>query len=176
MKRLILLGGAMGVGKSATAAALLRLLDEAVMLDGDWCWQMDPFRVTERRKEMVVDNITHLLNNFLQDGGYENIILCWVMDHQEIIDGLLGRLDHCGAEVRSFSLVCGPATLRRHLEKDIAAGLRRPEILQRAVDRLPLYEALNTEKLAVDKLTAAEAAAALAARLGAASRGAKQGC
>ena len=74
MKRLILIGGAMGVGKSTTSAALLHLLPEAVFLDGDWCWQMDPFRVTEPRKEMVLDNISHLLNNFLRDDGYENIL------------------------------------------------------------------------------------------------------
>ena len=176
MKRLIFIGGAMGVGKSATTAALARLLDEAVMLDGDWCWQMDPFRVTERRKEMVLDNITHLLNSFLRDDGYQNILFCWVMDHQEIIDSLLARLDLDGAEFRNFSLVCSPETLRRHLQKDIAAGLRQPEILTRAEARLPLYALLDTEKLAVDDLTAEEAAAALAARIGEPREEAKGGC
>ena len=138
MKRLILISGAMGVGKSTACTALLKLLPEAVMLDGDWCWQMDPFRVTEQRKEMVIGNITHLLGSFLADGGYENIIFCWVMDHQEIIDRILERLDIRGTEVYSFSLICSLQTLRGHLEKDIAAGLRQPEIIPRAEKRLPL--------------------------------------
>ena len=38
---------------------------------------------------MVMDNITHLLNNFLHCSAYENVIFCWVMDRQAILDDLL---------------------------------------------------------------------------------------
>ena len=92
MKRLILIGGAMGAGKTAVSRELLRLLPEAVWLDGDWCWRMDPFRVSEARKRMALDNITHLLGNFLDDEGYENVIFCWVMDRREIVEAVLAPL------------------------------------------------------------------------------------
>ncbi|WP_418717653.1 hypothetical protein [Bilophila wadsworthia] len=44
-KQLILVGGAMGVGKSAVCRELLRQLTPGVWLDGDWCWNMNPFVV-----------------------------------------------------------------------------------------------------------------------------------
>lgn len=46
MKRLYLIGGAMGVGKTAACRELQNRLERSVFLDGDWCWDMRPFQVT----------------------------------------------------------------------------------------------------------------------------------
>ena len=51
MKTLYLIGGPMGVGKTAAGQALKLLLDSSVLLDGDRCWDMHPFRVTEETIE-----------------------------------------------------------------------------------------------------------------------------
>jgi predicted XRE-type DNA-binding protein len=45
--------GTIGVGKSAIATALKNELENSVMLDGDWCWMMNPWKVTEENKKMV---------------------------------------------------------------------------------------------------------------------------
>ena len=37
MKRLYLIGGPMGVGKTTVCRALQKSLDRSVFLDGDWC-------------------------------------------------------------------------------------------------------------------------------------------
>ena len=65
MKKIYLIGGAMGVGKTTVAQILKTKLSNSVFLDGDWCWDSDPFQVTEETKIMVIDNISHLLNNFI---------------------------------------------------------------------------------------------------------------
>ena len=77
MKKLYMIGGTMGVGKTATCQILKQKLDNSVFLDGDWCWDMRPFQVTQETKKMVLENITFLLNNFIQCSAYENIIFCW---------------------------------------------------------------------------------------------------
>ena len=65
-KKLYLIGGPMGVGKT-TAGQLLKIrLDNCVFLDGDWCWDMEPFQVTTETKKMVIENICFLLNNFIR--------------------------------------------------------------------------------------------------------------
>src|ERR1043166_2685790 len=61
--------------------------------DGDWCWEMRPFVVTEETTAMVRGNIIHLLNSFLACSEFEHVIFCWVMHTQEILDDLLGALN-----------------------------------------------------------------------------------
>ena len=55
MKQLYLIGGTMGVGKTAVCQRLKRLLPNSVFLDGDWYWDSDPFCVTEETKKMVIN-------------------------------------------------------------------------------------------------------------------------
>lgn len=65
MKTLYLIGGTMGVGKTTISKQLKQELNQSVFLDGDWCWDMHPLIVNEETKAMVLDNICHLLNNFI---------------------------------------------------------------------------------------------------------------
>ena len=163
MKTLYIIGGTMGVGKTAVSRQLQKLLPDSVFLDGDWCWDADPFQVTEETMAMVNDNICYLLNSFLRCSAYRNVIFCWVMHQQEIIDGILARLDTSGCCVKTVSLTASEETLRRRLEADVAAGLRQPDIIARSTARLPLYGPLNTVKIATDGRTPLQIAQALAA-------------
>lgn len=151
----------MGVGKTTTCQLLKKQLPNAVFLDGDWCWDADPFTVTEETKAMVQDNICHLLNNFIQCTAYDNIIFCWVMHEQQIIDNLLAGIHIHNCEVIPISLVCSAEVLRVRLSSDIEAGKRKPDIIERSISRLPLYEKLDTIKIDVSNLTVQETADAI---------------
>ncbi len=163
MKRLYMIGGTMGVGKTTVCQELKRLLPNSVFLDGDWCWDADPFQVTEETMAMVNDNICYLLNSFLRCSAYENVIFCWVMHRQEILDGILARLDTSGCRVVAVSLTASAETLRQRLSADVAAGLRQEDIIARSTERIPLYDALNTVKLSTDGKTPSRLAGELAA-------------
>ena len=65
MKRIYLIGGTMGIGKTSVCQTLKKELKNAVFLDVDWCWDANPFQVNDETKRMVIDNICHLLNNFI---------------------------------------------------------------------------------------------------------------
>lgn len=153
MKRLVIVNGTMGVGKTAVCRALKKLAAPCAFLDGDWCWDMEPFVVTEETKALVQDNIVHMLQSLLACSAFETVLFCWVLHRQEMIDRLLTRLDLGGIQVRVFTLTAEPETLRAHMEKDIAAGLRTPDVLERSLERLPLYAAMDTEKLPAEGRT-----------------------
>ena len=159
MKRLWLIGGPMGVGKSSAGRLLRDRLPRSVYLDGDWCWDARPFVVTEETKAMVLQNIRFLLENFLHCSEYENVVLTWVMHRQEILDELTRKLPDC--ETIAVSLLCAEAELRRRLERDIAAGLREPDVLERAAAYLPLYAGLRSFKLDTTRLSPEETAEAI---------------
>lgn len=148
----------MGAGKTATCQILKQKLDNSVFLDGDWCWDMHPFQVTEETKQMVIENICFLLNNFIGCSTYENIIFCWVMHQQSIIDDILSRLDTVNCKVHSISLICSEQALRTRLEKDVTAGIRMEDVIQRSIERISLYEKLNTCKVNVSEITPEQAA------------------
>lgn len=143
MKRLYMIGGPMGVGKTAACRQLQQLLDRSVFLDGDWCWDAHPFQVTEETREMVLENISFLLNSFLRCSAYDHVIFCWVLHRREIWEDLLRRLTGavCPAGPSPWSAhrrPCGP-----RLEGDILAGKRIPDVLDRSLAYLPLYDALD---------------------------------
>lgn len=158
MKRLILINGTMGAGKTAVSQELLKLLGRSVWLDGDWCWNMDPFVVTDETKAMVLDNIAHLLRNFLSCSEYDNVIFCWVMQAKSIIDSLLEKLNGTEYELHIFTLMITPQALTDRIRKDMENHIRTPDVLERSLQRLPLYEDMDTEKIDVSTVTARQAA------------------
>ena len=66
-KHCILINGTMGVGKTTVCKELRKLLPASVFLDGDWCWYSHPFTVTEQTKQVVMENIGFMLQNFLNN-------------------------------------------------------------------------------------------------------------
>ena len=147
MKHLYIIGGTMGVGKTTVCQQLKKDLPNCVFLDGDWCWDADPFQVTPETKTMVLDNITYLLNNFLYSSAYENIVFCWVMHQQDIIDTIKIRLDTRDARVKIISLMADEDTLRQRLTADVERGVRTPDVIERSIARLPMSEGLKTRKI-----------------------------
>ncbi len=142
MKNLFLIGGTMGIGKSTVCRILKYKLPNCVFLDGDWCWDMHPFQVTDETKQMVMKNICFLLNSFIECSVYENIVFCWVMHQQEIIDNILSRLDLKDCNVKVFSLVCNRDALEERLRRDIEAGVRERDIIERSIARIPIKSRL----------------------------------
>jgi hypothetical protein len=158
MKNLIIVGGTMGVGKTATCRELQKVLPGNVFLDGDWCWDMHPFVVNGETKAMVNNNIARLLNGFLACSEFENVIFCWVLHEQHILDDLINALNLDDCTTHWFSLVSTEQALVERLSRDMAAGRRYGDVTERSVARIPLYEDLDTVKIDVSTISPADAA------------------
>lgn len=165
MKDLIIVGGTAGVGKTATCRELQRILPKNVFLDGDWCWDMRPFVVTDETKAMVESNIAHLLNGFLACSEFENVIFCWVLHEQHILDDLINTLNLNGCTTHCFSLVSTEQALVERLNRDVAAGKRSGDITERSVARISLYDELDTVKIDVSTISPADAARRITERM-----------
>lgn len=158
MKTLYLIGGTMGVGKTSVCQQLKKDLPNSVFLDGDWCWDADPFQVTEETKAMVLRNIIYLLNSFLHCSAYDHIIFCWVMHEQTIIDAIIRGLDTDDCRVIPISLTVNEKELRSRLLSDVARGIRTADVVERSVARIHMYSQLNTIKIGTDNKTVKEIA------------------
>lgn len=105
MKNIYIIGGTMGVGKSTVSRIVAEKLKNSVFLDGDWCWDAHPFQVTEETKKMVLQNICFLLNQFIHCSAYENIVFCWVLHEQSILDSILQNIDKTDCTIVNVSLM-----------------------------------------------------------------------
>lgn len=153
MKTLLFINGPMGVGKTAVCSKLLHRLEASAYLDGDWCWNINPFRATDETKAMVIDNITAVLSRFLACPELNYIIFSWVMHQPEIAQTILSRLDLSGTNVSQYTLLCTESTLKSRIERDIHDALRNRDVLERSLNYLPLYDQQNTTKIMTDNLS-----------------------
>lgn len=153
MKKLIFINGTMGVGKTTVSQKLKLLLKESVFLDGDWCWDMNPFTVNEETKNMVLNNIAYLLNNFLNCSQYRYIIFCWVMHEESIMEEIIKRIDNYQYQLLKFSIICSEEKLKERITRDIENGKREIKVLERSIERIELYKNMDTIKINTDTLT-----------------------
>lgn len=139
MKKLIIVSGTMGVGKTTVCKVLYKMAPGSVWLDGDWCWLMNPWDMCDENKAMAMANITTLLCSYLDNSTFENVIFSWVLHRREMIDDLLGRLSGRQFDLRPFALVCTPDELARRMQQD---G-RDPSSVTASAERLPLYSSIG---------------------------------
>ena len=163
MKHLYLIAGPMGVGKTTAARLLSRQLPRCAFLDGDWCWDIHPFTVSDETKALVMDNIAHMLSGYLRCTAVDNVVFCWVMHQRAILDDILSRLDLTGVQVHPVALVCTPEELTRRLQRDVDAGLRQADVIPRALERLTCFAGTDVPCLDVTHLSPADTAQHLAA-------------
>ncbi len=112
---------------------------------------------------MVMDNICHLLNNFIRCTAYEHVIFCWVMHEQSIIDSILRALDADGCDIKAVSLLCDAETLRERLLEDVRRGVRTADVIERGLVRLMQCQSLNTWKIDTAGKSALDVAKEIAA-------------
>ncbi len=143
MKKFIIINGTMGVGKTTICSKLYKRLDKSVWLDGDWCWMMNPWVVDEENKQMVEDNILHLLKNFMRNSNFEYIIFNWVIHKAEILDAILEKLKDFKFDVYKISLICSESALRERMLNDS----RDESNIETSVGRLKLYDDMDTIKI-----------------------------
>ena len=132
--KLIFINGAPGTGKSAVSRALQKMLPDCALLDGDDVWNLRPFRVTEKSKELAFANMSAVLKNYLASGLARNVVFCWVMHERRIAEELLRRIGHTGG-FSLFTLTCEEEVLKRRILEGERSGARRKGGLALALER-----------------------------------------
>lgn len=147
----------MGVGKSTVSEIVACKLKPSVFLDGDWCWKMNPWVFSEENKKMVINNITYLLDAYLDNSSFHYIVFCWVLHRKFMFDQILSRLNG-SFELHKFSLVCSKEALIAHFKEDVQKGIRNMDDAEASFSRMKLYQELDTQKIDVSLISAEQAA------------------
>lgn len=155
-RNIIIINGTMGVGKTSLCKILNKRMENSVWLDGDWCWQIQPFNPNEENKIMVEDNIRHLLLNFCKNSQIDHIIFSWVISSQILLDRILSWFSSENYKIYVITLMASDEILSNRIKKDISLGLRQDTILESSLEKKKLYKAMDTIKLNTSDLTLEE--------------------
>ena len=136
---------------------LCRRLAPSIFLDGDWCWDLHPFSVTDATKALVMDNIRALLRRDLDCPEVDYVVFVWVLQQEETAAALLDGLDE-KARILRITLDASDEFLSRRVQKDIAAGLRTPDSLERSLAYQRFYPGQGTLHLSTDGRSPAQLA------------------
>jgi len=152
MKKLILIGGPMGVGKTTIGKILSTKLDYSTYIEGDLGWKNIPFILTEENKRKVLTNIINLVAEAFLD--YDTVILGWVMDNQQSIDTITNTFSKKDVKIFNFSLIASPEAITSRLKADFKNNIRKDDgVIERSIKRLPLFNNINSIKIDTTFLT-----------------------
>jgi len=141
--KIIILNGPMGVGKTSVGKCIAQKNAGTAFIDGDWCMDIHPFVGSRETKNMAIDNILHMIDNYRKCSVCRMIVLVWLMDdawvRQRILDGV-SRMD---LEVSSVTLMCGKDELVRRWKNDDQCAWRTDEWLEVSLKSLPHFSELE---------------------------------
>ena len=154
--KVIVLNGPMGVGKTTVGKYIADRNPGTAFIDGDWCMDIHPFVGNRETKAMAVDNILHMIGNYLKCSACGMVVLVWLMDDPWVIRRITEGISALRAEAEYVTLVCDRENLLKRWENDDACGWRTDEWLQVSLKSLAGFasmdNALDTSGLTVERI------------------------
>lgn len=158
MKKVIVINGPIGVGKSTVGKLLCKKLNKSAFLDGDWCFDLHPFIADQETKEMAVDNIIHIINNYLNCSHCDYVVFNWVMDKMEVYKKIIDSLQSKETYMYEITLTCTEEALTNRWHKDYLCEWRIEEWLKVSKKSLNYFNGLDTIFIDTSDKTAMEVA------------------
>ena len=141
--KVIILNGPMGVGKTTVGKLIAEKCPGTAFIDGDWCMDLHPFVGNHETKAMAVDNILHMVGNYMKCSACKMIVLVWLMDDPWVLQSLTEGLIALQAEIRNVTLVCDRENLLCRWENDHTCEWRTDEWLKVSLSSLPAFGAME---------------------------------
>ena len=159
MKKVIVLIGPNGVGKTTTAKAIIDLKSRSAMVDSDWCRFMNPFMFTDTTRQTVTENIFCLIRNYLLNREIDTVVFThsWHGERKVIYDNVMVRLKEMGIafEERIIILKCSLEENLRRLVED----RRDEERIKRGIENtFSFYNAFHYPSIDTTELNPDEVA------------------
>lgn len=156
MKNIIILNGPMGCGKTTVGKKICERLHKTAFIDGDWCFDLHPFVGNNETKNMAVDNIVFMIQNYSLCSECENIVLVWLMDDKKYHDRIINEILNLKLNIIDLTLWCDEPNLVQRWTNDKICEWRNSQWLEVSKKSLNYFKSLNnvlnTSELSIDEV------------------------
>ena len=126
-KKLILISGSPCVGKTAAGTRLFESYDNSAYLDGDWCWCVHPFSVTDKRLRNGDRSMSFVLSNYLESDFEFVFFTSVVLTDAKIRENILNGITAKDYEIIGIRTGTDSNNVRSTLGRIKNGGLTEPE-------------------------------------------------
>ena len=125
MKKLILISGAPGIGKTTVCKEMFKSINGCAWLDSDWCWMINPWvSKTAEQKKYVEDTFVRILRGYLENDNINTVLFSWVMSSPWMFDLITKPLSDLTLDIRKITLICDK---KKHIERMKLDGRREEQ-------------------------------------------------
>jgi len=107
MKKLIMIAGPAGIGKTTVCQKLFKTIDGCAGLDADWCWMVNPYPgKTTEQKRYAEKAFGYILDGYFNDDNTKIIFFIWLMHSDFMFDLVTSQMTYKDYELIKIVLVC----------------------------------------------------------------------
>lgn len=147
MTTLVLLGGPVGVGKSAALAALRNRIPRSALVEADDVWRVSDDIVVEEGRSFAHTNLNAVIAGYFA-AGVETCVVSWVFARPELYDPVIERARSYADAILQLYLVATPETLAHRIRmRGEAANNDIEGLIGYSLSRLELIQNLPFDKI-----------------------------
>ncbi len=148
MKKLVLLGGPTGVGKTTALRNLQGRFDGGALLDADDVWRVGSRLAIPQNRSIAIRNVTNAMRGYFE-ADCDLGIVSWVFARPELYEPVIDSLTEYVDTIQQLYLVADPETLEVRLRER-----GEPDRIEYALSRLELIRSLPFTKVDTTHLSA----------------------
>ena len=141
--KVIVINGSMGVGKTTVGKTIADRYPGTAFIDGDWCMDLHPLVGNAETRAMAVDNILHMVGNYLHCSACSMVVLVWLMDDPQVCRQVIDGISALQTEAEYVTLTCDAESLARRWKNDRECEWRTDEWLEASLKSLPRFAAME---------------------------------
>jgi adenylate kinase family enzyme len=154
LKKLILVTGAPGIGKSTLCKELFKSINGCAWLDSDWCWMINPWiSKTPDQKKHVEGTFSRILRGYLENEEIHTVLFSWVMSSIWMFDLITEPLSDLTFDTHKIAIICDK---EKHIERMKLDGRRDEQV--NSPDSMDKYLKLGVNIIDTTSLSINEAA------------------
>lgn len=116
-QKLIIISGSPCVGKTTVAEKLFQSYENSAFCDGDWCWCVNPFSLSDPRLRNGDKSMSFVLSNYLNSDFDYVIFSSVVVMYEHIREPILKDITAKNYDIIGFTLTCSEEALTERHKK-----------------------------------------------------------